>query len=33
MNNLICDEIMLALNIFPIFDICTYDSVADFLWI
>lgn len=30
---LICDEIMLALNIFPIFDICNYDSVSEFLWI
>lgn len=31
-RNLICDEIMLALNIFPIFDICNYDDVSEFLW-
>lgn len=31
-QNLIRDEIMLALNIFPIFDICNYDSVSEFLW-
>lgn len=31
-QNLIRDEIMLALNIFPIFDICNYDDVSDFLW-
>lgn len=32
-QNLIHDEIMLALNIFPIFDICNYDDVSEFLWI
>lgn len=31
-QNLIRDEIMLALNIFPIFDICNYDDVSEFLW-
>lgn len=31
-QNLIRDEIMDALNIFPIFDICPYDSVSEFLW-
>lgn len=31
-QNLIRDEIMLALNIFPIFDICDYDDLSDFLW-
>lgn len=31
-RNLICDEIMLALNIFPIFDICNDDDVSEFLW-
>ena len=28
----IMDEIMLALNIFPIFDICDYYDVSEFLW-
>lgn len=32
-QNLIRDEIMDALNIFPIFDKCNYDDVSDFLWI
>lgn len=31
-QNLIRDEIMLALNIFPIFDSCNYDDVSEFLW-
>lgn len=31
-QNLIRDEIMLALNIFPIFVICNYDDVSEFLW-
>lgn len=30
-QNLIREEIMLALNIFPIFDICNYVSVTEFL--
>lgn len=32
-QNLIRDEIMLALNCFPIFDVSCYDSVDDFLWL
>lgn len=32
-QNLIRDEIMLALNCFPLFDSSNYDDVADFLWI
>lgn len=28
----IMDEIMLALNIFPIFDKCNDDDVSEFLW-
>lgn len=31
-QNLIRAEIMLALNIFPIFDVCNYDDVSEFLW-
>lgn len=31
-QNLIRDEIMLALNIFPIFDKCHDDDVSEFLW-
>lgn len=31
-QNLIRDEIMLALNIFPIFDVCNYDDFSEFLW-
>lgn len=31
-QNLIRDEIMLALNIFPIFDNSVYDDVSEFLW-
>lgn len=31
-QNLIRDEIMLALNCFPIFDVSCYDDVSDFLW-
>lgn len=31
--DLICDEIMYALNIFPIFDICDYYDVYEFLWV
>lgn len=31
-QNLIRDEIMLALNIFPIFDKCNDDDVSEFLW-
>lgn len=31
-QNLIRDEIMLALNIFPILDICNYEDVSEFLW-
>lgn len=31
-QNLIRDEIMLALNIFPIFDISIDDDVSEFLW-
>lgn len=29
---IICDEIMFALNIFPIFDKCNDDDVSEFLW-
>lgn len=32
-QNLIRDEIMYALNIFPIFDVSCYDDVSDFLWL
>lgn len=32
-QNLIRDEIMLALNCFPIFDVSCYDDVSDFLWL
>nr|DAV93341.1 MAG TPA: hypothetical protein [Inoviridae sp.] len=32
-QNLIRDEIMLALNCFPIFDTSVYDDVSDFLWL
>lgn len=32
-GNLIRYEIMFALNIFPIFDICNYDDVSEFLWL
>lgn len=31
-RNLICDEIMLALNCFALFDSSNYDDVSDFLW-
>lgn len=31
-RNLICDEIMHALNIFPIFDASIHDDVSEFLW-
>lgn len=30
---LIRDEIMLALNLFPIFESSIYDDVSDFLWL
>lgn len=32
-QNLIRDEIMFALNCFPLFDSSIYDDAADFLWI
>lgn len=32
-QNLIRDEIMFALNCFPLFDSSNYFNVADFLWI
>ena len=31
-QNLIRDEIMFALNCFPLFDSSNYEDVADFLW-
>lgn len=31
-QNLIRDEIMLAINCFPLFDSSNYEDVADFLW-